>query len=97
MSGKTETGRGRAADGGGVVSLLKRVDWPFVRQYTGAIFMTALCLITFMFVAGASTSGPRAGAIDVLVMSLMNALPVAMIAGILAGAVLAVVSLRKSR
>ena len=63
---------------------VERVDWPVVRQKASAVTATALCLITFMFVAGASVGTARAdGALNVLLSSIITALPLAAIVGVI--------------
>ncbi|MEM6903722.1 MAG: hypothetical protein AAF556_10845 [Pseudomonadota bacterium] len=65
-------------------------DWPAIKQKTGAVAMTALCLITFMLVAGASTEGPRTGAINVLVWALSWSLPASAIIALVTALILRV-------
>lgn len=61
-----------------------QVDWPVVRHKASAVTATALCLITFMFVAGASIGTTRAGgALNVLFASLVSALPLAALVGVI--------------
>lgn len=66
-----------------------QVDWPVVLQKASAITATALCLITFMYVAGASTGAVRAGgALNVLFAAIVAALPWAALVGIISVIVL---------
>ena len=63
---------------------VEHVDWPVVRQKASAVTATALCLITFMFVAGASVGTARTdGALNVLLSSIIAALPLAAIVGVM--------------
>ncbi|MEO0393519.1 MAG: hypothetical protein AAF213_09745 [Pseudomonadota bacterium] len=68
---------------------IDQVDWPVVRQKASAITATALCLVTFMFVAGASVGTARTdGALNVLVNALMAALPWAALIGVVSVVIL---------
>lgn len=66
----------------------KQVDWAPIKQRTSAIAMTALCFFTFVLIAGASTEGPRGGAINVLLWALSYSVPASAVVALVTALVL---------
>jgi len=73
-----------------------RIDWPWVREWAGRIFLAALPLGTFLYFTVAPVLRPG-GALAALGPALAVGCGLALAATAIAAAVLAVVSARRNR